>query len=49
MQEGNAALARRDYPTAEQAAREVLKFMLLSRDGVVFRGAWPSRLNSIRC
>jgi TolA-binding protein len=24
MQEGNAALARRDYPTAEQAAREVL-------------------------
>ena len=24
MQEGNAALARRDYPAAEQAAREVL-------------------------
>ena len=24
MQEGNAALARRDYPTAEAAAREVL-------------------------
>lgn len=26
MQEGNAALARRDYPAAEAAAREVLAF-----------------------
>ena len=43
MQEGNAALARRDYPAAEAAAREVLPAAAPRRAPMTRSSCWPRR------